>query len=103
MQMVLLKQTWSCLSVGRKCGLSLWRSLHLQPQGPLCVKVFKLRSFQHYLLIFFLFVQEDNPVYHNDFHMLTGINHLRAEEDSKQRGILKKSLEEALLTLVKPI
>lgn len=101
--MVLLEQTWSCLSIGRKCGLSLWRSLHLRPQGPFCAKVFKLTSLQHYLLIFFLCVQEDNLVYHNDFHMLTGKNHLRAEEDSKNGGILKKSLEEAFLTLVKPI
>ncbi|XP_056874667.1 uncharacterized protein zmp:0000001301 isoform X3 [Takifugu flavidus] len=100
MQMVLLEQTWSCLSVGRKCGLSLWRSLHLQPQGPFCAKV-KLTSPQHYLLIFFLCVQEDNPVYHNDFHMLTVSPDDMTWEEIPQNGYVPSAREGHSLCVVK--
>lgn len=61
-------------------------------------KVFKLASSQDDLLIFFLRVQENSPVYYNDFHMLTGTNHWWA--DGKEEWILMKSSK---VLLVKPI
>lgn len=68
---VALRQTRPGLSFGRKRGLSLWRSFHHQSGGAL---LFSLQGFfqSHQQQSAYACLQEDVPVYYNDFYMLTG-------------------------------